>query len=224
MTIQQLLFGGSPGPITGSFRTSATSTAGSSPYTFNAQDIGAAAANRLVVVTWSHYAGIASGPTMSSVTIGGITATILLQQGDGTSTDNTGIAVALVPTGTTATIVLTTNIGGAAIGIGVYALYGASATPSQTATDSGLSFTASASISSVAGSAIIAAVGFSGNSYSSAWTNLTGRFDTDINGSDNSNGAFDLFAAAQSSLAISSVATGATPPRKSMAIAAFRPG
>jgi hypothetical protein len=88
------------------------------PYTFSAQSIGAAASDRIVVV------GVAWGPTndraLTSMTIGGVAATII-----GGSADGCAIGYAAVPTGTTADIVLDWPYPVQLVGVSVWRLVGA---------------------------------------------------------------------------------------------------
>jgi hypothetical protein len=92
------------------------------PYTFSAVDIGAAASDRIVVVgiVWAYY----TSRDLSSVTIGGVSATIV-----GGSTTGCAIAYAAVPTGTTANIVLDWPYSVDLVGIAVWRLVGAESAP-----------------------------------------------------------------------------------------------
>jgi hypothetical protein len=90
-------------------------------YTFSSQNIGAAASNRLVICAF-YWKGDGTGRTLSSATIGGVSAAIVDQASDTAGTVNPpGVAIfqAPVPTGTTATIAAT--LSGAAIRAGVAA-------------------------------------------------------------------------------------------------------
>ncbi len=96
---------------------------GTNDYTFAAQSIGAAAATRIVVVAVDFYAG---GAGISSVTIGGIAATLISSAADNV------IYSAIVPTGTTADIQVVGASSFAFLGIQVVALYDSNATPTDT--------------------------------------------------------------------------------------------
>lgn len=97
---------------------------GQSTYTFSSTSIGAASVSRLVVVTVGFCDRTGTGRTISSATIGGVTATINTQINDAASTAP-GVAIiqAVVPTGTSGDIVI--NFSGSihSCGIGVFALY-----------------------------------------------------------------------------------------------------
>jgi hypothetical protein len=118
---------GAPKVLT--YQTSAADDSNLTTYTFSAQAIGTAAADRYV-----HVFGGGSNDTsaVSSVTIGGVTATINKTQ-TGTSC-TTFIATALVPTGTTADIVIVWGGAQVRCGIGVWSSTGlTSATALDTA-------------------------------------------------------------------------------------------
>lgn len=117
---------GSRDPITGSQTAYTSDTGGSSTHTFTSQAIGAAASNRTVVVgvtgqSWGTSTGI------TSVTIGGVSATQIVNQ-NFVAASNSGAAIwsAIVPTGTTATIVVVFNGTPTTgrTGLFVWALYG----------------------------------------------------------------------------------------------------
>jgi hypothetical protein len=101
-----------------SYRGQSSDLTAQSTYTFSNVDIGVAAANRLVVVGVGRGT---SGRPLLSATIGGIAATINI---DSSSQGGAAIISAVVPTGTTATIVI--NLAGGTSNrcvIGRYALY-----------------------------------------------------------------------------------------------------
>lgn len=114
-------------------------------YTFAGVDFGEAATNRLLIIA------VAGGSTstaipLSSITIGGVSATIHVQsdQSGNTRNGHVGIASATVPTGTSGTIVVTWNggFGGTMVDM-AFALYRVtgllSTTPTDTVSDSGAS-------------------------------------------------------------------------------------
>lgn len=135
--------------VTLSSTASATTSTMTSPMTFATQAIGTAAADRIIFVILGMSVGVGTVTDISSVTIGGITATQVNKQGFGSLADGLGIYQAIVPTGTTASIVITSTggdfgfLGGA--GISVYRTVGADTTTpvssSPTDTDNTLSGT-----------------------------------------------------------------------------------
>lgn len=139
-------------------------------YTFASQNIGAAASDRLVIVAYSSINGNGTGVGISSVTIGGVTATIAHSSGTNVSA---GLAWALVPTGTTASIVLTFAIGQTNCVAATYRLTGQqSSTAFDTDTPAGGATAArSASIDVPAGGCVIASAGEA--AVSMTWTGAT---------------------------------------------------
>lgn len=108
-------------PATVTFVSSGSGTASAINFTFTAQNIGTAAANRCVVVVagWRMSGGGATN--LTGVTIGGVSATqTALGANNGTSA--VGIYSLVVTTGTTANIVVSFNgvLVAATGGIGVY--------------------------------------------------------------------------------------------------------
>ena len=76
-------------------------------YTFSSQNLGTAAPDRHIIVGVAARKG-GSATTISSVTVGGVSATIVDQYSNSDSNSNiSGIAIASVPTGTTGDIVVT---------------------------------------------------------------------------------------------------------------------
>jgi hypothetical protein len=106
--------GAAPAEI--AFLQSASSTANATTYTFSSQNLGTADAGRYIAVGVGGR-GFAS---ISSVTVGGVSATIVSQLENGSSSNVAGIAIAAVPTGTTGDIVVTWNEAGLRMGISVY--------------------------------------------------------------------------------------------------------
>jgi hypothetical protein len=95
-----------------------------STYTFTSASIGTASLNRLVVVAVGNQSS-SGGVTLNSVTIGGINATKARSDASANSgvTSTTEIWYAIVPTGTTATIVCTYSATCVRCCIVIWALY-----------------------------------------------------------------------------------------------------
>lgn len=102
------------------FQTSATdSTLFQTSYTFTSQAIGTAASDRDVIVLVKLSGDVAA--SISGVTIGGVSATVISYNGGSSGASKAAIAIAPVPTGTTATVVVSLSGGqGFECGIGVY--------------------------------------------------------------------------------------------------------
>ena len=102
------------------FLQSATDTADQAAYTFASQNLGAASFDRHIIVTAvARKAGAAFA--LSSVTIGGVAATIVRQVTNTiTNSDTAAIVIAKVPSGTTGDIVVTWDTTVLRCAIGVY--------------------------------------------------------------------------------------------------------
>lgn len=147
-------------------------------YTFTSAAIGVADASRRVVVA-VHWGQATNNRTLSSATIGGIAATIH-SQSNPANLASVAIISALVPTGTTATIVI--NFSGSAdrCKIGVFrAVNETSASPSDTQVDT--SFTSNAlSVSlTVPNDAwvVAASTNATGSGITHTWTGVTEQYD-----------------------------------------------
>lgn len=198
------------GAVTSEFRTSAFDLTDLTTYTFAAQSIGTASATRRVVVGvgWAS----AAATTVSSLTIGGITATADGDSGAATGNRRAMIFSAIVPTGTTADVVVTLSGTGARLGIGVWRLSGGGPTGATSASVNAGSGTLT--VTTVADD-IVFAYGFSGNSSATpataTWTGASERFDDGLNEASNSNSSSGSDATASgSSTAIDFSTTGAT--------------
>lgn len=182
-------------PPTITFLQSTNDTANLTTYTFTSQNLGTANANRYIAVCTTQR----SSPTLSSVTIGGVSATIVAQANN---TGNVaGIAIALVPTGATGDIVVTWGSSGLNCAISVYQIDNLlSATPFHSITD----ITASPSINlNIPASGI--ALGFATvqNSSPMSWSGLTERDEGLLESVIDYSSASDAFVAAETGRAIS---------------------
>jgi hypothetical protein len=188
-----------------------TFTAGStSPFTFSSLAIGTAAANRYVIVG---IAGTATPSAVASVTIGGVTATPVVSQVAGNSV--AAIYIALVPTGTTATIVVTFTGATQKCSIGVWSATGISATPVGTA--SSTANPASLALTTVKGGFAVAHMQVdSTGSYT--WTNATKEYEnSNMDGFTSYSGADAL--TTTTSLTITATPVGGSSSRPSVAAA-----
>jgi hypothetical protein len=192
------------GAATLTFQTSTSSDSDLTTYTFSTTAIGTASSDRVVIV------GIEAGPatlstrSVSSVTIGGITAHEIDQM-ESAEDRVTGIFAAAVPTGTTADIVIVFNAGMASCGISVYTITGCGGLVAPfswiSATDAAAGdFSQPIDIPSQ-GCAAVALVG--DGSTSVTWTNLTERYDGTIGpGLQTRSGASDNFTSDQNGLTV----------------------
>ena len=179
-------------------------------FTFTTQSIGTAASNRKIVVSVS-MAAAGAGRSVSTLTVGGISATLLVADTSSGGTEQTELWQADVPTGTTATIVVTWTGGSVArTGIGVWAVYNAASSASDTGNrDSGAAQDMTLNITIPAGGVAISAAG-SGTSATYTWTNLTEDFDETIESSTTQSGASDAFATLQTEITITADRTAGT--------------
>ena len=161
--------------ITFSFLQSATDTADLSEYTFSSQSLGAADSDRYIIVgAIARKAGAAT--SVSSVTIGGVTSTELLDISNSDSnSNNAGLFIANVPTGTTGDVVVTYGATMVRCAIGMWRILGIEdGTPydsdSSTASDPSVSLDIPADGATV-GMAI------SNSATTATWTGITEDFD-----------------------------------------------
>ena len=198
------------GKIQISLTDSAVLTADGAVQTFSAKAFGAATVNRKIVAAW--VVNRASAETLTSVTIGGVTATNDVTIADVNGGGQfCGISSATVPTGTTGDIVITMSGSVQNAGVAVYRLIDAGAVY-NTATDNVSTADAmQANINIPAGGCAIAIAGFDGSvaARTCVWTNLTEDVDTTVEGTNTISTASQTFDVAQTSLSITAQASGA---------------
>lgn len=156
------------------FLQAAADISDSATYTFAAQNLGPAAADRSIIVAIGMRS--VSVRTLTSVTIGGVTATVDVQ-GSNTSNSQTFVAIAHaeVPTETTGDVVVTFS--GAAVRCGV-ALYRATG-PTLAVADSEVTATNTATVDNPAGGLVIATT-YCGSGIAASWTGVTEDYDTAV--------------------------------------------
>lgn len=195
------------------FQASAVSTSVTSIFTFSAQPLGDAAADRIIIITIAAFTGGTSGVTVSSVTVGGTSlAQAIWDNSESTHQTNAGIWVGAVPTGTTGDVVVTfsTNISNG-VGICVYAGYGASAAESDDGSAAGAAVTVlqdTGATVPAGGFAIAVCATNDGTTVTTTWAGVTETVDEAVSAFRwHSSGAL-AYDAAQSSLTISSTFSG----------------
>lgn len=139
-----------------SYITAVNDTVSRTTYSFTGVSIGSAVSNRLVVVAANPNGS--SVTSISSMTIGGVSATLAVQ----TQTDNgvSSIWFAVVPTGTTATIALTCNAAASRCRIAVYRVVDASNTTLPYSTNSSAAasvLSRSVEVQTITGCVVVAA-------------------------------------------------------------------
>ena len=173
-------FGGRRSAVAGAtpkilaYEAGVNSTSNLTTYTFSAADIGTAAADRMVHVVVAGRATTAR--TVSSVTIGGVTATANVFTSSG-SLVNVGIYTAAVPTGDTGDVVVTWSGAMTSMRIGVWSSTGlSSATAFDADTSAASPGTATLSTTS-GGFCICGVVDSAGDAAAFTWANVTERSD-----------------------------------------------
>ena len=164
------------------YRTSASTTANLTTYTFTNKSIGTAATDRRVHVIFHSFG---NSRTIVTASIGGVSADITVQVNSSNSL--VGLLTALVPTSTTADIIVTLSGGASRAAIGVWSSTGLT---SNTATDTGTSIATPGtdSLASAVGGFCIS--GISNNSTSTVtWANITEQYDAQVGGASNYSGA-----------------------------------
>jgi len=138
---------------------------------------------RHVVVTIGMMHNSGAG-TVSSVTVGGVSATLVITRGANTSGASVWIYIAEVPTGTTATVTITMS-GATSLGAATYILRNRATT---TATSSSTAEDPSLNLNIAAGGAAVG-VSMVRDGTVSTWTGLTENFDTDTRSNEWFSGA-----------------------------------
>lgn len=167
------------GPLSGSFLQAVWDASDLTTYTHASQNFGSASADRFIVAVVTGRAGGAR--TISSVTIGGVTATEAIQHAD--SGNNVGIYYAAVPSGTSGDVVVVWSAGMVRCGVGLWAVTGGLNTvydvDYDTASNAGPDYVPDVSLTGVDGGFIVAAV-MSSPTPTYSWTNATERYDAAV--------------------------------------------
>ncbi len=193
--------------------------------TWSSAPIGTANSNRSVIVVIYQRVANSGINTASGVTIGGVSATLLVSRND----DDRGhvdIWGANVPTGTTANIdILWNNQGGNGKVAASYALYGANLTPYSTGSNRTGSSSISANVNVINGGFVIAGLGADSPGGGSTTTFNSG-VTTDNNGSTLDIGAFGWGSQSttltQTDYTVSGTTNGGGDTL--LAVASFQPG
>lgn len=167
--------GGGGGGVVGTFQTATGDPANATTYTFTSQPIGAAGATRRVVVAVANR-DIAAVPT--SVTIGGVSAT--MDEGIA-SIGAVSIWSVVVPTGTTATIVVTYTSANTYCGIGIWSLDAGSPVATGEIADNTPPIP-NFSIATAPGDFVVAASAYrmTSGTVGATWTGVTERYDAAV--------------------------------------------
>lgn len=173
------------------------STSDLTTYTFSSQNLGTAASDRYIIVAASCRKADPAA-TLSSATIGGVSATIIHQSTRGGNT--VALFAAAVPTGTTGDIVVTWSTGVLRCGIGAYRVTGSDATTYHDR-DVGTEVNNPIATIDVPAGGFAIAAGYNAGNTTATWSGVTEDYDTTVE-SNNYTGASDTFGSAQTDLAI----------------------
>ena len=204
MTLQssQLIgFGAGVGTVTVAFTAAAVDTVNATAFTFSGHSLGAAEANRKIVITVFGVGTTASSRLVSTLTIGGVSATLAIAVQNSTE-DHYACEIwyATVPTGTTGDVVVTWNAAMGNCAIGAFRVIGAAITDHANASDND-SDPLTANINVPAGGILIGGGGEDAVA-TFTWTNITEAYDEAVEGNQRHTGASKEFTALQDALAI----------------------
>jgi hypothetical protein len=211
--------GGSvPSPISAEFLTASTAGAATT-YTLTSIPFGTATSDRLIVVMVNGHR--AATRTVTSATIGGVTATIHMNHG--TSVTQLAIFSAVVPTGTSGTVVIAWSGDQADIRYAVYSIKGyVSTTPSLTDQIINTSVAPTSTISPAANTAVLAhAISFTGaGAATTTWSGTAGLVKSNDTSSVNtgSSSAFKVFSSSATNVTITATPTVGTSERRMQVI------
>lgn len=189
-------------PILTFMGSAVTDTDGSSR-TFSACAIGTASTTRLVILLGAG-SNNSSPRTLNSATIGGITSTIHSQGSGGGGLATGFICSAIVPTGTTADIIVTFSSTQSNFGIGWWTL---DTYNSATPVDTDLQGNADPKTITITTSqgGVVVAYRFNSGQGTCTWTNVTERFDENVGtGPSTSHSGGDVSNVAGGSLGVTS--------------------
>ena len=190
-------FNAGGGAVAITFTESATSTSNLTTYTFSSLNLGTASSGRQIVVA----AFGTSSQTISTLTVGGISASLIVGRTDTSSERRVELWAAPVPTGTSGDVVVTWSGAQIRSGVGVFSMTGALSTANDTQSDAVASGASSVSLNIPSNGGAIA-VGDSATSGLNSWTGLTERYDENVEAADYHSGASDIFQNANAALTV----------------------
>lgn len=196
-------------------------TTGASTYTFTAQNFGAERPDRVIILSFATRAVGNVAITASSVTIGGISATIAVQQRNfNINTCMAMIAYATVPTGASGDVVVTLSHSTLRASASLYLASGIATTVSDSGTSTATNPTYDIDVP--AKGIAVAAVAAPVTSY--VWTGLDERYDTNISGSaPQVSGASNSFDTVQTNLTVTATPSGISESSQVAVFVSFGP-
>lgn len=205
LQVNQLFgFGVGVAAVSPSYVTSASSTSDLTVYTFSSQSLGAAASDRKIILG----VGTRSDRNVSSCTIGGVTATKVLEYRQTGDSNTSTILIADVPTGSTGDVVVTLSGSGALCGISIYRVTGLlSSTAHATAVD-GTGNPSSINVNVPAGGFAVGVVTVEATSGTITWVGIDENYDAVIDAFMPFSTAFKFFSGAQTPLNVTASHSG----------------
>lgn len=177
-------------------------------YTFSSQSLGTAQGDRRIVVAVMGRKETSSGEAPTGVTVGGVSASLVVSQQASGDRNSASLWIAEVPSGSTGDIVVTFANTQQRCGVGWWAVYGLE---SSTATDTAATATSGGSlnIDVEAGGVAFGTANSGSASATFSWTGLTEDFDGAVGTSNGfMSGASIESASASTPLSVSCTATG----------------
>lgn len=207
---------GAVAPATVAFASSAVSGAATSSRNYGTLSLGTAAADRKIVVISSQ----ANTINATSVSVAGNAAAKISADVVG-ATANLSIWIVAVAAGATGNVTVGYSGSSDRGGVGIYAVYGASSTPSDTGSSTANPGTDTIDV--VAGGVVVAGYFTGGATSTYTWTNVTEGYDQTVDASYTHTGAAAAFAGAQTGLAITATPSG-SPSERAFAVVSLPPG
>ena len=197
-------------PAAAVFTANSSSAVASSTYSFTSQSLGTAAADRYVVVGVAGQSG-SGAVAVSSMTIGGISASQLVSMSE--TNNSIEFWIAAVPTGTTGTVTVNWAAQRARCAIVIWAVTGlVSSVVAGSAQETGFGSTAGDGTINVAAGGVALGMTYDGGTANRSWTwsSLTESLDTTFGGGRSYSAANADFTTEQTSLAVSATPSGNT--------------
>lgn len=193
----------------------------STAFTYTAQNIGTANSNRIVIVGVGLFNAGSAVASISSLTVGGNTATSIVDNLFNFSATRVAIYAIAVSSGSTADIVVNLSGNATTCGIGVYSMVSSSLTVTASNTASAGIVTGTSVSTNITTNLDAAVVGFlyGVNNGATTWTGLTEDFDIDTRSTENFSGAKLYPSTTSGSLTVS--ATKASGQAGGLAIASW---
>jgi hypothetical protein len=188
----------------------ASDTSDATTYTFASQNLGAADSGRYIIAVV--HCRSTSSATLSSASIAGVSATIVVQNNTiGVTRNVSAIIIAAVPSGTTGDVVITFSSGALRCGIQLYRVLGIDGLAASDS-DSSTAAAPSVSIDIPEGGIAIAGASSASGSATCTWTNLDEDSDSIIESLFAVTSASNEFATLQTGLTITATFTASSGP------------